>query len=45
LDAQSSTLEADDFEVARLGDGLESLIIVRRAESARRKRRSNPKAR
>lgn len=43
--AQSSTLAADDFEVARLGDGLESLIIVRRAEPARRKRRSNPKVR
>jgi hypothetical protein len=38
-------LEADDFEVARWGDQLQSLIIVRRTESARRRRRSNPKAR
>ena len=44
-DGQPSSLEADDFEVARLGDHLDSLIIVRRAESARRKRRSNPKTR
>ena len=44
-DGQPSSLEADDFEVARLGDRLDSLIIVRRAESARRKRRSNPRAR
>jgi len=44
-DGQPSSLEANDFEVARLGDRLDSLIIVRRAESTRRKRRSNPKAR
>jgi len=43
--AQPSTLEAGDFEVARLGDGLEALIVVRRSEPARRKRRSNPKIR
>jgi len=43
--AQPSAFQADDFELARLGNSLESLIIVRRSEPARRKRRSNPKVR
>ncbi len=42
---QPPALEADDFELARLGNSLESLIIVRRTEPARRKRRSNPRGR
>ena len=43
--AQPSALDADDFEVARLGAGPEALIIVRRGESARRTRRSKQKIR
>jgi predicted O-methyltransferase YrrM len=44
-DGQPSSLEADEFEIARLGDRLDSLILVRRAVSSRRKRRSDPRAR
>lgn len=43
--APAAACEADAFEVARLGDGLDALIVVRRSEPARRKRRSNPKIR
>lgn len=43
--APPPALEADAFEVARLGDGLDALIVVRRTEPARRKRRSNPRIR
>jgi len=39
-DGQQSPLEPDDFEVARFGDRLDSLIIVRRTERIRPKRRS-----
>ncbi len=38
-DEQASPLEPNDFEVARLGDQLNSLIIVRRTERIRPKRR------
>jgi hypothetical protein len=39
-DEQQSPLEPNDFEVARLGDRLNSLIIVRRTERIRPKHRS-----
>ncbi len=45
LDGQLSPLEPDDFEVARLGDRLDSLIVVRRTERIRPKRRSRSKIR
>ena len=38
-DEQASPLEPNDFEVARWGDPLNSLIIVRRTERIRPKRR------
>jgi predicted O-methyltransferase YrrM len=41
---QSAPFGPEDFEIARCGGQLESLIIVRRAEPARPRRRSNPKA-
>jgi len=44
LSGKPVSLEPDDFEVARLGDPLDSLIIVRRAEPIHRKHRSNSKA-
>ena len=44
-DGQQSPLDPDDFEVARLGDRLDSLIIVRRTERIRPKRRSRSKIR
>jgi hypothetical protein len=37
--------EPDDFEFARFGDRLNSLIIVRRTERIRTKRRSRTKSR
>jgi predicted O-methyltransferase YrrM len=42
---QRAPLEPDDFEVARLGDRLDSLIIVRRTERIRPKRRSKSEIR
>ncbi len=45
LDGQQSPLEPDDFEVARLGDRLDSLIVERRTERIRPKRRSRSKIR
>lgn len=44
-DGQPSSLEPDDFEVARLSDRLDSLIVVRRTERIRPKRRSRSKIR
>jgi hypothetical protein len=43
--AQQTFLEPDDFEVARFGDRLDSLIIVRRTERMRPKRRTSSKIR
>lgn len=37
--------DPDEFEVARLGDRTESLMVVRRAERRRAKRRPKPRAR
>jgi predicted O-methyltransferase YrrM len=42
---QASPLEAADFELSRFGDRLGSLIIVRRTERIRPKRRSTSKIR
>lgn len=39
-DEQPAHLDPEDFEVARLGEQLDSMIIVRRTEKAGRKRRS-----
>lgn len=44
-DGQPSILEPHDFEVARLGDRLDTLIIVRRTERVQPKRRSGPATR
>ena len=44
-DEQQPPLEPGDFEVARFGDQLDSLIIVRRTERIRNKRRSRSKIR
>ena len=44
-DGQPSPLEPDDFEIARFSDRLDSLMIVRRTERIRRKRRSRSKIR
>jgi hypothetical protein len=44
-DGQQSPLEPEDFEIARFGDQLDSLIIVRRTERIRSKRRSSSKTR
>jgi len=40
-----SPLDPNDFEVARWGDHLNSMIIVRRTQRVRKKRRSTPPAR
>ena len=45
LDGQPFPLEPDDFEVARFGERLDSLIIVRRTERIRPMRRSRSKNR
>jgi predicted O-methyltransferase YrrM len=42
---QPSPLDLSDFEIARWGDHLKSMIIVRRTERVRKKRRSRPPAR
>jgi hypothetical protein len=44
-DERQTPLEPEDFEVARLGDRLDSLIIVRRTERIRPKRRSRSETR
>jgi hypothetical protein len=44
-DEQPSPLEPDDFEVARLGDHLDLLMIVRRTERIKPERRSRSKIR
>jgi hypothetical protein len=44
-DERQSPLDPADYEIARWGSHLNSMIIVRRTERVRKKRRSRPPAR